>query len=1078
MLNLEVNTAIKSIGLFQNSVLRNHLKSIDVTKSSQAYAVYKKDFLPKIENIKTSKEEQYQYGFLDDLFVKVLGYTLNPTPEYNLIAEQKNLSDSKKADGAILKDDNVIAVIELKSTKTKSMDKIVNQAFNYKHNHPTCKYVITSNFEKLRLYVEHSDRYEEFDLFTLDEEGFTLLYTLLSKESLFADIPLTLKSKSKLQEENISNELYKKYATLRTNLFENIIQNNPNIDKYILLEKTQTILDRMVFIFFGEDRGILPTNTIRAIIEHYEGDIEDRDLWHFYKIYFKAINQGNSKLKIPEYNGGLFATDDLLDSLVIDKHVLDSSPLSLSAYDFNSDIDVNILGHIFENSLNDIEELKARIEDANFDAKQSKRKKDGVFYTPEYITKYIVENTLGTLCQAKREELGLDDVDIQVPKSRQSATSKSKKGLNKSETKLLDALEAYRAYLLELKILDPACGSGAFLNQALNFLLEEHRFIDEGIQTLMGGVVLGLFDVKKGILENNLYGVDINAEAVEIAKLSLWLRTVESGRKLNKLADKIKVGNSLIDDKSVADDAFVWEEEFPEVFAQGGFDVVIGNPPYIRVQGLKSNYSLEAKYYEKRYQSAVGKYDVYVLFMEKSFELLNKTGKLSFILPHKFLVADFGYGMREYLAQRKAVEQLIHFGSDMVFADASTYTCIILLSHNNEKLYFTNIAPSKLAENSDFGIIENSTLGKEKWNLIGVESSNIIERLKQQPLTIKEVFSGISQGIVTTGDDVFVLNGYFENDKFIGYSKELESYVTLEKELMKPFLKGDAVKKYAPVQTDIYVIYPHYLDDNKKTKPYEEEYFKDNFPLTYTYLEQFKTLLTERKIKYKTNPKYWYALHRSREIDIFENEKIITPEISLGTNMTFDSNHFYHGTTLYSLIKNKKYKESYQFYLSILNSKLMWFFLKNTGTELRGGYFRFKTKYLEPFPLPKLSSLDEEKPFVDKVDILLELSKIFQSKKTKFLKRVKDNLSLDKLSKKLEAFYEYEFKIFLAELKKKKVTLTLKEQDEWEEYFEAYQKELLEIQAKIDAMDKLIDEMVYALYGFSEDEIAVVEGRA
>jgi hypothetical protein len=246
------------MALFQNSVLRNHLQHIDNASVFQAFEVYKKAFLPKIANIKSSKEEQYQYGFLDDLFVKVLGYTLNPTPDYNLIAEQKNLSDSKKADGAVLKDGKVIAVIELKSTKTKSMDKIVNQAFNYKHNHPACKYVITSNFEKLRLYVEHSDSYEEFSLFELDVERFTLLYTLLSKESILTDVALTLKSQSKLQEENISNELYKKYATLRTNLFDNIIHNNPTIDKHVLLEKTQTILDRMVFIFFGEDRGILP----------------------------------------------------------------------------------------------------------------------------------------------------------------------------------------------------------------------------------------------------------------------------------------------------------------------------------------------------------------------------------------------------------------------------------------------------------------------------------------------------------------------------------------------------------------------------------------------------------------------------------------------------------------------------------------------------------------------------------------------------------------------------------------------------------------------------------------------------
>ncbi len=1055
--------------LFQNSVLRNHLKNIDKEAASKAFDIYKKEFLPKIENIKTSKEEQYQYGFLDDLFVKVLGYTLNPTPDYNLIAEQKNLSDSKKADGAVLKDDKVIAVIELKSTKTKSMDKIVNQAFNYKHNHPTCKYIITSNFEKLRFYVEHSDKYEEFNLFDLDEERFILLYMLLSKENIFSDVALQLKEQSKLQEEKISNELYKKYAELRTNLFDNIIQNNPEVDKYILLEKTQTILDRMVFIFFAEDRGILPPNTIQAIIDHYKDDIEDRALWHFYKIYFKAINIGNKKLNIPEYNGGLFATDDLLSSLKIDNDVIEACPLALSAYDFNSDIDVNILGHIFENSLNDIEELKARIDDEDFDVKQSKRKKDGVFYTPEYITKYIVDNTLGALCQVKKEELELDEVDILVPKNP--------KKLNKGETKQKEALDAYREYLLRLKILDPACGSGAFLNQALNYLLEEHAFIDESIKTLMGGSVLGLYDVKKGILENNLYGVDINAEAVEIAKLSLWLRTVESGRKLNKLADKIKVGNSLIDDKSVADDAFVWEEEFSEVFEQGGFDVVIGNPPYIRVQGLKANYKNETEYYEEIYKSATGKYDIYALFIEKSFTILNKSGKLSFILPHKFLIADFGYGVRGFLAQNKAVEKLLHFGSEMVFQDASAYTCILTLSHQNDNLYFKTISPSKIDGSIDLNVMQSKELNKEKWNLVDERIGKILQKLKIQPLKLEDVFSKISVGVQSLGDDIYLLNGTFKDNYFIGYSKELDCKVKLEKEIMKPFLKGEDVKKYASLDAKIYIIYPHAVDEEGKTKPIEEKTFKSEFPLAYTYLEQFKDLLIERKIRYKTNPKYWYALHRSREIEMFENEKIITPEISLGTNMTYDKDSFYHGTKCYTFVKNDRYNEDYRFYLTLLNSSLMWFFLKNTGYELRGGFFAFKTKFLEPFPLPKLDNLDEQEPFIEKADLMLLLTKTFQTKKDRFLNRIMDNLDLDKLSKKLETFHETDFKTFLKELKKKKVTLTLKDQDEWEEYFETYQKELLEIKTQIDTTDKQIDEMVYALYGLSEDEIRVVEGR-
>ena len=644
----------ETVQLFQNSVLKQHLASINKEPILKAFEIYKKDFLPKIENIKNSKEEQYQYGFLDDLFVKVLGYTLNPTPNYNLTTEQKNLTDSKKADGAVIKDEKVIAVIELKSTKTKMMDKIVNQAFNYKNNHPTCKYIITSNFEKLRFYIEHSDKFEEFNLFSLNEERFTLFYTLLNKEAIFDDTPLNLKQDSKLQEEKISNELYKKYAELRIDLFENLVKNNPQIEKLELLENTQKLLDRMIFIFFAEDRGILPTNTIQAIIDRYKDDIESRELYHFYKIYFRAINEGNSKLNISEYNGGLFSTDKALDALIIDDEVMRSAPLSLSAYDFNSDVDVNILGHIFENSLNDIEEMKSKIDDEDFDAKKSKRKKDGVFYTPEYITKYIVDNTLGKLCETKKDEFGLTDIEIQIPKNL--------KKLNKGELKQRKALDEYRDYLLKLKILDPACGSGAFLNQALNFLLAEHGFIDESIKTLEGGG-LGLYDVRKGILENNLYGVDINAEAVEIAKLSLWLRTVEKGRKLNSLAQKIKVGNSLIDDKSVVGNAFVWEEEFPEVFEQGGFDVVIGNPPY----GAFFN-KHEKNFFKSSYKITEYNFDSYNFFFELSINLLKENCYLGFITPNTFLVVENGILLRKLLFEDNTMIEL--YETFNVFSDA------------------------------------------------------------------------------------------------------------------------------------------------------------------------------------------------------------------------------------------------------------------------------------------------------------------------------------------------------------------------------------------------------------------------
>ncbi|OQX77189.1 MAG: hypothetical protein B6D54_02455, partial [Epsilonproteobacteria bacterium 4484_65] len=943
------------MALFQNSVLHNYLQNIDNTVVLQAFEIYKNEFLPKIENIKTSKEEQYQYGFLDDLFVKMLGYTLNPTPSFNLIAEQKNLSNSKKADGAVLKEGKVIAVIELKSTKTKSMDKIVNQAFNYKNNHPTCKYIITSNFEKLRFYVEHSDKYEEFNLFELDETRFSLLFTLLSKENIFSDVALKLKEQSKLQEENISNELYKKYAELRTNLFDNIIQNNPEVDKYILLEKTQTILDRMVFIFFAEDRGILPPNTIRAIIDHYKDDIEDRELWHFYKIYFKAINIGNEKLNIPEYNGGLFATDDLLNSLKIDNNVIEACPLALSAYDFNSDIDVNILGHIFENSLNDIEELKARIEDADFDVKQSKRKKDGVFYTPEYITKYIVDNTLGTLCQVKKEELGLDDVDILVPKNP--------KKLNKGETKQKEALEAYREYLLGLKILDPACGSGAFLNQALNYLLEEHAFIDESVKTLMGGSVLGLYDVKKGILENNLYGVDINAEAVEIAKLSLWLRTVESGRKLNKLADKIKVGNSLIDDKSVVDNAFVWEEEFPEVFGadasasekdmhkgeakaslpRGGFDVVIGNPPYVQLQSMgKISDDLKTQNYKTFEKTG----DLYVLFYELGNQLLRKNGLLGYITSNKWMRANYGKSLRKYLSEESNPKLLIDLGSGIF--ESATVDSNILISQkaNNQKCNFVAMDLSKEKDFSGFeSYITQSVIvsecSEDIWTISSPIEQSIKKKVEAVGVPLKDWNIEIYRGLLTGLTDAFIIDKK-TRDTLI--KKDAKSA-----DIIEPVLRGRDVKRYTIDYHDLYLINTHngYKDTDKIDV--------NEYPAIKEYLEQFEEKLIKRYDKGDTP----YNLRNCAYINTFFQNKIIYPDINSKLSFVYDDNSYFMTNTAYFLDTDSKY------ILSVLNSSSMQYYFSTISAQLGKSGLRHFTIYIEKLPIPQVE-IEVEKLFVEK----------------------------------------------------------------------------------------------------------------
>ena len=572
------------MNLFQNSVLNKYLKGLKSEKVNDAYERFTSHFHdPTIqENVRNSKEEQYQGEFLIDLFVNVLGYIKNPTPDFNLTTELKNIKGSKKTDGAILKGEKALAVIELKGTNTTDLSKVETQAFGYKNNQPGCKYVITSNFEKLRFYIDNAVDFEEFNLFQLSKERFDMLWLCLSFEYLLKDIPKKIKDESLAQEEKIIKKLYKDYASFRNNIFHNIQTKNIEYDKLTLFKKTQKLLDRFLFIFFAEDRLLLPPNSTRSIVNQWT-DLRDKydeyfPLYDRFKKYFDYMNTGHKGQQhdIFAYNGGLFASDEILDKIKIDDKLLYEHTLRLSNYDFASEVGVNILGHIFEHSLNDIDEIQTEIQGVVSEQSKTKRKKDGVFYTPKYITKYIVDKTVGKLCEEKKTELDIQEAEYEKErKGRKKATLK----------KLIQKLENYRKWLLQITICDPACGSGAFLNQALEFLIAEHQYIDELQAKLLNKAellneLMVLSEVENTILENNLFGVDINEESVEIAKLSLWLRTAKKGRELTTLSNNIKCGNSLIDDPTVAGDkAFHWQNEFPEVFAKGGFDVIIGNPP-------------------------------------------------------------------------------------------------------------------------------------------------------------------------------------------------------------------------------------------------------------------------------------------------------------------------------------------------------------------------------------------------------------------------------------------------------------------------------------------------------------------
>lgn len=991
------------MALFQKSVLKKYLNSLDEKKVNAAYqkftAFFHNDII--IQNIREDKEEQFQYGFLQKLFDEVLDYTINPHPDYNLTTEFKNLRGAKKADGAILKDGKAIAVIELKSTNTKELSKITDQAFGYKNNHPGCAYIITSNFEKVRFYINDAVEYLDFDLFTLKEDEFQLLYLCLQKDHILNDLPQKIKRESSLQEENITKKLYKDYSAFKMALYNDMVAKNPDIAKLTLFKKSQKLIDRFLFILFAEDKGLLPPNSISRIIESFD-TLEKADfykpLYEVFQQYFGYINSGrparDGKAEIFAFNGGLFAPDEILDNLTISDNILMNHTLFLSAYDFESEVDTNILGHIFEHSLNEIDELSAEIEGQEIDKSKTRRKKDGVFYTPKYITKYIVDNTLGKLCEEKKETLNIKEDEFRP--NRTKATKKS----------LLEDLEAYRTYLLSLTICDPACGSGAFLNQALDFLINEHRYIDELQTKVLGGSIV-LSDITNDILEHNIFGVDINEESVEIARLSLWLRTAQKGRTLTDLSKNIKCGNSLIDDPEVAGDkAFNWEREFTEVFENGGFDVIMGNPPYVRSRGLFND--SEKEFYYSQFESISYQPDLYKLFIEKSIKLIIEGGYLSFITPSVFMVNDYDENLRKYILNNVSIFSIANTDED-VFRDASVKTVVFVFkkmklaeqlirffSIINGEFHFCKTIPQNTFFIPPFII-------NEKLELESIQIINKLNKLKK----IKEDFE--------------VKNGIKVRKNLLYKEKKTDDY--------KPFLLGKNLGKFIFEFENVFI---HYLNENEKL----------------------------------------YSNQAFRSSDIFEQKKLIVRQI-LGHRIItcFDEDMFYTDQTTY-VINASNDENKLKKLLCILNSKLLFFYFQNTLSDNKVTFPKVKRSQLLELPIPNRNDSN----LVSMADQMIELSHNLNRSNSKFIRLISRKFKVEKLSKKLKNWSTLSFSNFLNELKKKKVQLSLVEETEWEDYFETEKAKAQGLKAAIEKTDKEIDQMVYELFGLTEEEIAIVEG--
>ena len=1057
------------MSLFQQSVLKRYISDLNRPQLQNAWQLFSVHFLNPVKqaNIRNLKEEEYQEGFVRDLFVSVLGYTLNPQPDYNFVLEKKSVTDATKSDGAILLKDDVMAVVELKDTGTPDLDKVSNQAFGYKHKHKNCNYVITSNFEKLRFYINDSTEYEEFNLFTLKQDKFAVLYLCLQKQNLLSNVPLQIKQQSLVQEQNVTKKLYSHYSLFKRKLFQNIADQNTQHDKLLLFKKTQKLLDRFLFIFFAEDRLLLPPNSVREILAQWE-QLKELDnyvpLYSRFKKYFGYLNVGHTgkQYEIFAYNGGLFLPDEILDNIIIDDTILYDGTKTLSGYDFETDVDVNILGHIFEHSLTEIEELQSELEGKAIEKNKTKRKKEGVFYTPRYITKYIVENTVGALCTQKKEELQINEETF-APQKRKTGRKA-----------LLDKIEAYRNWLLHLTICDPACGSGAFLNAALEYLIAEHRTMDELTARMLGEAIV-FTDLDNIILENNLYGVDINEDAIEIAKLSLWLRTAKKGRKLSNLSNNIKCGNSLIDDASVAGDkAFNWKEEFKSVFSpslrggttkqcadESGFDVVIGNPPYVRAELLIDI----REYLQKTYKVFHNASDLFSYFYEKSFKVLKHNGKFAFI-SNAFDKTTAAVRLRNWLQEKVTINNYVDFTEVQVFNGATTYPVIITAINNspaNNYFNYVKVAKENLKSfsNNVPSSIGQALLKKENWTFHNMQSSALIKKIKAHAV-IKKIYGKCYYGVKTALNEAFLVpKDSFNHSQFI-----------------KPIWEGKDLQKWvsAEPEQDL-ILFKSGWTQSVFGNMEEEEAFKklqEIVPKIAFHLLPFED---KAKARYDQGD-YWWELRNCAYYELFKIPKIVFPNLQNSNKFSLDEKEIFINApaVMVSLAHLNNSINQGKFLLTILNSKVIWHYLKSICVVRNGGYIEVKPQYFEQIPVPEINE-KEQQPFIDKADIMLSKNKELNQSLQQFTQLLQVKFPTININNKLEKWANLTSNEFLKELEKQKIKLSLSQQQEWLQYFKEQKTKANDIQEVIAKTDKEIDKMVYALYGLSEEEIAVVEGN-
>lgn len=1057
------------------------------------------------------KETELLPDFLTDVFQRILGYRGPANSEdgrYTISREALIEAYGTFADAALgpFGDDRgqIVVAVEGKGPKDP-LDRphggrrmsAVDQAYRYAINAP-CDWLIVTNLREIRLYHKGSTQrtFERFSLRDLasDEAEFRRFVFILGADRVVPPDGQShlhdLLRASEQAGERLTQEYYRAYSEIRHDLLIALLDANPEVAPADVLGAAQRLLDRTLFVAFAEDRGLLPGDILARAYEHRD-PFNPRPIWSTFQGLFRAIDRGNETLGIPQYNGGLFARHPLLDELLLVPDEACERLKRLGDYHYGAPsmsvgegeeqlVDVEILGAIFEQSIEDLEVIRAEIEGGGEATRAtSRRKREGAFYTPAYVTQYIVANSLRPVLEERFESVRLSAVQAERKKK---ATGTALAVLNDPRVYDIETLnnpqrdaliafwEAWIEELQKIRVVDPACGSGAFLIELFDQLHVEYQHaVDRLAELRRGGFAGSLFDPDRTILQKNLYGVDLNEEAVEIARLSIWIKTAQRGKILTDLDHNIRVGNSIIDDPAVDPRSFNWWEAFPEVAAQSGFDVVVGNPPYVRGESLTAI----KPYLQAHYETYAGTADLYVYFYELGVRLLRPGGRMSYIVTNKWLKAGYAEPLRRFFAEHSWVEEIVDLGhAKQIFPDADVFPCIVRVrkptGSEAPEQALACVIPRDELDVSDLWAqvhrrgfpIARKRLGSGGWRLEPEGATDLMKKIERVGVPLHAfVGHGSKYGIKTGCNEAFLLDTA-TRDRLIREDPA-------SAEIIRPYLRGRDVSRWLPTWAGEWMIFA--------TRGIEI----DRYPAVRTHLEQFRHQLepkpadwNEGKWPGRAAGGYeWYELQASPgDPELFSRTKIVYQEIQFHPAYAMD--------TAGRLLNNKCFliPSGDLYLLAVLNSPLMWWYNWRTLPHMKDealspvGYRIDVLPIAEPNPSVRQAAETA-------VTALLEIVRRRRERTQRLVDWLEIEFGVHKPGQKLADPQEIEFEAFVAEVKKRRdvrAAVTSAEVRRLRQEFEEAVPALRSDSQEILRLEAEIADLVNESYGLSAEEIELL----